>query len=112
MHAALFARWHKIADSEAELDFGNHGIAVVTIREKKICIGRHQQELFGFAYTCPHAGGLMSEGYIDPLGNVVCPEHGYKFNMKNGRNTSGEGYHLKHWEVEKRQDGIYISISF
>jgi 3-phenylpropionate/trans-cinnamate dioxygenase ferredoxin subunit len=30
--------------------------------------------------------------------------------MKNGRNVTGEGYYLKYWPVEAREDGIYVEI--
>jgi nitrite reductase/ring-hydroxylating ferredoxin subunit len=103
-------RWHKIAASENELSFSASNIAVVEINNKAICIGRHRNELFAFAYKCPHASGIMADGYIDALGNIVCPIHRYKFSLQNGRNTSGEGYFLKHWPVEKRADGIYVTL--
>jgi nitrite reductase/ring-hydroxylating ferredoxin subunit len=102
--------WHKIAGSENELAFAPNNIAVVEINNKKVCIGRHHDRLYAFAYTCPHASGTMADGYIDALGNIVCPVHRYKFNVQNGRNTSGEGYYLKHWPVEKREDGIYVGF--
>jgi 3-phenylpropionate/trans-cinnamate dioxygenase ferredoxin subunit len=54
--------------------------------------------------------GNAREGYIDALGNVVCPLHRYKFDLKNGRNISGEGYYLKNWPVEIREDGVYVGI--
>ena len=103
-------KWKKLADSENEIDWLPNGIAVVTIEEKKICITRWNERMFSFAYKCPHASGIMADGYIDALGNIVCPVHRYKFNLQNGRNTSGEGYYLKRWPVEKREDGIYVSI--
>lgn len=102
--------WHKIAGQINELDFANNNIAVIEVDGKKICIGKFKEEVFAFAYTCPHAGGTLSEGYIDALGNIVCPVHRYKFDMKNGRNVSGEGYYLRHWMMERRSDGIYIGI--
>lgn len=102
--------WIKVADSEAGLQFGSNAIAVADAGGKTICIGRYQEVLFAFAYKCPHASGLMAEGYIDPLGNVVCPLHRYKFSLKNGRNVSGEGYYLKHWPVELRPDGVYVGL--
>ena len=101
--------WYKINETEGELSFEND-IAVATVNEKMICLGRYKDQLFAFAHKCPHAGALMQEGYIDAVGNVVCPSHRYKFNIQNGRNTSGEGYHLKHWPVEKREDGIYVGM--
>lgn len=102
--------WHKIAENEAELVMSDHHIAVAEVKGKKICIGRHQQEWFGFAYKCPHAGGILADGYIDAAGNVVCPLHRYKFSLKNGRNTSGEGYYLKTYPIERREDGLFIGL--
>jgi len=102
--------WYKVADHLNELNFGSNNIAVSEVNDKKICIGIHNEQLFAFAYKCPHAGGFLAEGHIDALGNVVCPLHRYKYNMANGRNTSGEGYYLKHWSVEQREDGIYVAM--
>lgn len=102
--------WHKIAEDIAELDFATNHIAVSELNGKKICIGRSQHGIFAFAYTCPHAGGILADGYIDPMGNIVCPVHRYKYDMRNGRNVTGEGYYLKHWPVEIRDDGIYVAV--
>ncbi|MGZ3849419.1 MAG: Rieske (2Fe-2S) protein [Flavisolibacter sp.] len=103
-------RWVKIADAVEEIDFPPHYITEVEADGKRICIARNQDGLFAFAYKCPHAGGYLSEGYIDALGNVVCPIHRYKFCMKNGRNVSGEGYYLKHWPVEVREEGVFVGL--
>lgn len=102
--------WIQVALHINELDFGDNQIAVVQVGRKKICIGRYRDALFAFAYTCPHAGGMMADGHIDGLGNVVCPLHRYKFCMSNGRNVSGEGYYLKHWPVKQTADGIFVNI--
>lgn len=102
--------WHKVADHINEIIFSENQIAVTDLKGKKICIGKFQNEVFAFAYKCPHAGGVLADGHIDALGNIVCPLHRYKYNMQNGRNVSGEGYYLKHWLVETRQDGVYIGI--
>lgn len=103
-------RWEKIAESAAELEFGVNQIAVSMLDGRKICIGRYKEQLFAFAYACPHAGGFFTDGFIDALGNVVCPLHRYKFNMSTGRNVTGEGYYLKHWPVEIREDGVYVGV--
>ncbi len=102
--------WHKIADHINDLAFADNNIAVTALKDKKICIGKHAEALFAFAFKCPHAGGLLAEGYIDALGNVVCPLHRYKYSMQNGRNVSGEGYYLQHWPVARREDGVYIGM--
>lgn len=77
---------------------------------KMITVARLNGKLFAFAYKCPHAGGIMADGYINAAGQVTCPLHRYRFDMQNGRNTSGEGYFLKTFQAEKREDGIYIGL--
>jgi nitrite reductase/ring-hydroxylating ferredoxin subunit len=102
--------WIKIAESEADLHFGANHIMETMAGERTICIGRYEQKLFAFSNKCPHASGLFTNGYIDAVGNVVCPVHRYKFCMKNGRNVTGEGYFLKNWPVEIRDDGVYVGL--
>jgi 3-phenylpropionate/trans-cinnamate dioxygenase ferredoxin subunit len=101
--------WYKIADHINELDFAENNIAVAELNGKKICIARWKDQVFAFAYKCPHAGGILADGYLDVMGQVVCPNHRYKYDPSTGRNTSGEGYHLKHWPVELREDGVYVA---
>jgi nitrite reductase/ring-hydroxylating ferredoxin subunit len=103
-------RWVKVAESPGDLSFGTNNLAEAMAEEKKVCIGKYKDELFAFAPKCPHASGYFVEGFIDALGNVVCPVHRYKFCMKNGRNVSGEGYYLKHWPVEVREDGVWVGL--
>ena len=102
--------WHKVADHMNEIDFATNNIAVVEVNGKKICLGKFNETVFAFAYKCPHAGGLLADGFIDTLGNVVCPLHRYKYDIKNGRNVTGEGYYLKHWPVEMRENGVFVGM--
>ena len=103
-------KWHKVADSLGEVEFAINNIAVVDLDGKNICLGKFKDSLFAFAYKCPHAGGMLAEGFIDALGNIVCPLHRYKYNMENGRNVSGEGYYLKHWPVQIKEEGIFVGV--
>jgi 3-phenylpropionate/trans-cinnamate dioxygenase ferredoxin subunit len=102
--------WICVAESINEIQFHSNNLATVDADGKTICIGKHGAELFAFAPKCPHASGEFVHGFIDALGNVVCPLHRYKFCMKNGRNVSGEGYYLKSWPVEIREDGVYVGL--
>ena len=101
---------HKLAGHINELDWGDNDIAVAQLKGKKICLARYKDRVFAFAYKCPHAGGILAGGYIDAVGHVVCPLHRYKFDMSNGRNVTGEGYYLKHWPVEIREEGVFVEM--
>jgi nitrite reductase/ring-hydroxylating ferredoxin subunit len=103
-------KWFLIARDISALNFADNHIAVADCDGKLVCIGKHEQRLFAFAYKCPHASGMLANGFIDAIGNIVCPVHRYKFSLINGRNTSGEGYYLKTYPVETRDDGIYAGI--
>jgi nitrite reductase/ring-hydroxylating ferredoxin subunit len=102
--------WHKISDHINGISFAENNIASVEVKNKTICLGKFSEKVFAFAFKCPHAGGILADGFIDGLGNVVCPLHRYKYDLKNGRNVSGEGYYLKNWPVEIREDGVYVGM--
>lgn len=100
--------WYKL--DEGQLPLAEKAISVITVNGKKMCCTLHEGRLFAFAYKCPHAGGIMADGVIDAAGNVVCPLHRYKFSVKNGYNCSGEGYYLKTYPIEQREDGPWLGM--
>jgi nitrite reductase/ring-hydroxylating ferredoxin subunit len=102
--------WHKIADAVSEINFSANGLATVQVHSKTICLAQHNKTLFACTQKCPHAGGIMANGYVDALGNIVCPLHRYKFSVQNGRNTSGEGYYLKTYPIEVRDNGVFVAF--
>jgi nitrite reductase/ring-hydroxylating ferredoxin subunit len=103
-------KWFKVAESTEEIFSNNQSITELTVNGKNICFAKSGSVIYACAHKCPHAGGYFAQGAIDALGNIVCPLHRYRFNLENGRNTSGEGYYLKTYPVETREDGIYIGF--
>ena len=102
--------WHRVAAHPDELNFAANQIAVTEVGGKKLCVARFKDTYTCFSYKCPHASGIMADGFIDALGNVVCPLHRYRFDPKTGRNVSGEGYYLKTYPVEVRDEGLFVGI--
>lgn len=103
-------QWHRIANTVLELFPGKENLKEILVAGKSICLARQGNKLYGVTALCPHAGGALCNGYIDKLGNIVCPVHHYRFQLGTGRNISGEGYHLKTFAIEEREDGIYIGF--
>ena len=103
-------QWHKVADSIEEINFSSNNMAEFVIDGKHLCIIKYGSTLVACIQKCPHAGGIMSNGYVDTSGNIVCPMHGYKFSLKNGRNVTGEGYILKIFPVQIRSNAVFIGI--
>lgn len=102
--------WHKVADVREGLQWQSNKMTVVEAGGKKITLAIHQNNLFAFAYKCPHASGIMAEGFIDAKGQVACPLHRFRFNIANGHNVSGEGYRLTTYPIEEREDGIFVGL--
>jgi 3-phenylpropionate/trans-cinnamate dioxygenase ferredoxin subunit len=102
--------WKLITDAPQTLDFSSNNMTELEVDGRKFTLAKWKDAYFAFASKCPHASGRMSQGYINPLGQVVCPLHRYCFDMKNGRNSSGEGYFLKTYPVEQRDGALFIGF--
>jgi len=102
--------WHFLAADIQSLGFGQFPIIELAVAEKNICLAIHKETLFAFQAICPHAGAKMVNGYLDAQGNAVCPLHKYKFALKNGYNVTGEGYNMRTYPIEIREDGIFVGF--
>jgi nitrite reductase/ring-hydroxylating ferredoxin subunit len=111
-------KWHKLPVDPADIKWtrGHVADAEFEVAGKHLCLGRLDDEWFAFAASCPHAGAPMTQAYISAAPStptnchISCPVHGLKFNLKNGRDTNGEGYTLKIYPIELRADGLYVGI--
>jgi len=102
--------WYKIAESKEELFAAGRSVIEIIVNTKQICLVIKKDGIYGCAHKCPHAGGKMADGWVDAMGNIVCPLHRYRFDPSNGRNVSGEGYYLKTYPVETREDGVFVGL--
>jgi len=103
-------KWFKVADSKNHIDCQQNNLVIAEAGGKKITLAKVGNEVLACTYKCPHAGGVLADGFIDAMGNIVCPLHRYKFSLTNGRNVSGEGYYLKVFATEEREAGIFVGF--
>ena len=102
-------KWHKIADTISELNFASNNLLQIEVSGKKICLAKGKQ-LFACAAKCPHAGGIIADGFVNDIDIITCPLHRYKFSLQTGRNISGEGYFLKTFPVQTNENGVFIGV--
>lgn len=102
--------WIKIAGNLDEIIFPENNIARVIVEGKTICLIKTDGDLKACASKCPHAGSDLSCGYLDSRENIVCPVHGYRFNVNNGRDSNKEGYFLKIFPIKHNGDGIFVAL--
>lgn len=103
-------QWVKIADAASSLIFNKENLCEVIVQGKRICLAKKDEGLLAFSGICPHAGARLSEGYVDSKGQVVCPLHGFKFNLETGKQSCGEPYLLKIFEIKQVPEGLFVGF--
>lgn len=53
-----------------------------------VVLVRHEGQIYALADTCAHLGGPLSEGALED-GSIVCPWHGSRFALQEGRVLDG-----------------------
>lgn len=113
---------------EDELTEGERKL--VSINGVEIGVFRVNGEFYGWRNECPHAGGPVCQGltikgveerldeklcsqgihFIDGSLHVVCPWHGFEFDLCTGRHAGTGNVRLKGHDVNVRNGDIYVTI--
>ncbi|MEL7002239.1 MAG: Rieske 2Fe-2S domain-containing protein [Bacteroidota bacterium] len=103
---------YKIFNSKEDADAAipeNHSILIV-INSLKLSLSRHQGEFYATENSCPHQKESLSKGTINYLGEIICPLHEYRFNLKTGRECQMRTRDLVTYFVEINKDGLFVII--
>lgn len=104
--------WVKIFSSadeaRARLQAGKPQLLVV--HGKRICLVWHQQDFLAVQDSCTHHGGELSQGHVNYLGEIICPWHNFRFDLKTGRATDSSCADLKTYPVKTDDSGFFIGI--
>ena len=105
------------------------GRVVVDVDGTEVGIFRLDGRLYAWENRCAHAGGPVCQGVLmnrvverldeekrslgddfsDEL-HIVCPWHGYEYNVRTGHHPSDPGARLRRVEVEEREGEILVSF--
>jgi nitrite reductase/ring-hydroxylating ferredoxin subunit len=47
---------------------------------------------------------------VNYLGDVICPWHGYRFNLKTGREANEQAKDLITYPVKEEEEGVFIGM--
>jgi nitrite reductase/ring-hydroxylating ferredoxin subunit len=97
--------WVKVDRLIPETDF----VMEIRAAHKELCLVRNQGILYAMGNICPHAGGILSDGWCENQ-NLICPIHRYKYSLTTGRGGEGQGDYVYTYPVEQRPDGVYVQI--
>jgi nitrite reductase/ring-hydroxylating ferredoxin subunit len=109
-------------------DFGNDMRRIVRVDGDEVVVFRREDEYFAFNNWCLHMGGPVGEGHLmckvegvvsldksyktDAYSNsavvLVCPWHGWEYEIGTGRAVANPSLALKKYEVEVDGDSVYV----
>jgi nitrite reductase (NADH) small subunit/3-phenylpropionate/trans-cinnamate dioxygenase ferredoxin subunit len=83
--------------------------AVVVVKGIRIALFNCDGVFYAIKNTCPHMGGELGEGFLQ--GEVVtCPWHGWRFNVKTGKNPEADVVGVRTFEVRVEGGEIFVAV--
>jgi len=79
------------------------------VNDIEIAVFKINSEVFAVSNVCPHQQThLIFDGFIEDE-FVVCPAHGWKFNLKTGKKDSGSNG-LQVYTVKVVDGQVYVQV--
>ena len=110
-------------------EFAEGGYRVLRVDTFEFGIFREGDHLVAYENHCPHDGGPVCQGKVIPRveeelapdqtsrglrfskkRNIVCPWHGWEFDIESGRHCGDPKYRLRPVDVKVRDNRVYVSI--
>jgi len=98
--------WHPV-DPEDIPDEGR--VSSVVLDGRPVALTRCGGAFGALENHCPHQGGPIGEGSIEN-GWLRCPWHGYDYDPITGQPPAGFSDAVTAYEVEQREDGVYVRL--
>jgi nitrite reductase (NADH) small subunit len=111
-------------------DFGDPGRKVIAFEGIEVGVFRLGGDFFAYANQCPHMGGPACQGKMMPKVeeviaadrtskgmafskaqiNIVCPWHGYEFDMRTGVHAGNPKIRLRPIKVHVADGDVIVSF--
>lgn len=76
---------------------------------RTVAVVRHRGRLFAFDDACPHRGGALGKGDIED-GKVLCPLHGWAFDLETGAYDEAPSLCVRTHRVEEQDGAVYVRL--
>ena len=83
------------------------GGKTITVRGTEIAVFKCEGQLHATQNWCPHAGAALSAGTVEG-GAVVCPAHGYRFDLRTGTCATDAQLRLKTYRLVPDGPGFTV----
>ena len=113
-----------------EGEIAEGGVRIVRSGRTEIGVIRHGGKYYAYRNLCPHQGGPACEGLhmpqivelIDGEGvyhgkrydeddmHIVCPWHGWEFDLRTGHHPAGAKFALRRAKLEVADGHVYVVV--
>jgi nitrite reductase/ring-hydroxylating ferredoxin subunit len=111
-------------------DFADGDRRVLACGDAEVGVFRIDGQFHGWHNRCSHRGGPVCQGrimkrVIEPVDregrvrtldfhdsdvNIVCPWHGYEFDLRTGRHPGNPSARLRRVEIRLRDGDVYVCL--
>ena len=98
--------WHAVAKVG---DVKSGDVVPVSVAGKDLVIGLDGDRYFATQRRCVHRGGDLADGIVS-RGYVICPQHGWKFDVATGKTPEPSEYCLLTYAVRVVDDRIEVDL--
>ena len=104
--------WIKIfaSEQEAKTRISPGKPQLLIVGNIRICLAFVQGNFQAVQDACSHNGDSLSKGTINYLGEIICPWHNYRFDMKSGKASDSGSPDLKTYPIKSDENGFFIGI--
>lgn len=108
----LLYRWVKLSEEQVKRIQSLEELTPSTIKveDYNVLVVKIENQLYAINNVCPHAGASLHPGWCNKKGVITCPLHQYKFDLKTGMSTDGNGYHIKTFKIAEKEGDLHIGI--
>jgi 3-phenylpropionate/trans-cinnamate dioxygenase ferredoxin subunit len=104
--------WIKIFNSEAEAKqrILPNAPQLLVLNGQRITLVLYNNTFFAVQDSCTHNGESLSKGKLNYLGEIICPWHGYRFELSSGRACDSDCADLRTYPIKIDGDGFFVGI--
>jgi nitrite reductase (NADH) small subunit len=111
-------------------DFDGGARRIMTVGDREIGVLQHDGRFYAYENRCVHQGGPVCEGRVlgrvevvlaedktvlgerfsDTKTHLICPWHGYEYDLETGQCAADRRLRLRRFEVVERGEDIYVRV--
>ncbi len=82
---------------------------VIEVNGEEVAVFHIDGDFFAIANECPHHGASLCEGYLREK-TVICPWHGWQFDLQTGQGLTVPGMNVERFEVKVEDGQVWLAI--